>query len=246
MKATRVLDIFLVIVGSIIVWQLAHEIIGEVALTSPWVTVVKAIDMLGSARFWPHAAATGLALGLSLVLAMLGGISIGVVLGAHRLSGAVAEPILIALYSVPKITLYPLILLIFGLGLDAKVVFGAIHGVVPVVIFTMNGVKNVNPIYLKSARAFNMTAWQTATTVLLPATLPQVVSGLRVGFSLTLLGVLIGEMFASQHGLGFLIINSISLHDVELMMAVTLLLATSAVIVSGVLLYIDNRIHRRA
>ena len=64
-------------------------------------------------------------------------------LGAHRLSGEVAEPILVALYSIPKITLYPVILLLFGLGISAKIAFGVIHGIIPVAIFTMNAVRNI-------------------------------------------------------------------------------------------------------
>jgi NitT/TauT family transport system permease protein len=63
------------------------------------------------------------------------GLAIGVTLGAHRLTGEVAEPILVALYSIPKVTLYPVILLIFGIGMPAKVAFGAIQGIVPVSLF---------------------------------------------------------------------------------------------------------------
>jgi len=67
-----------------------------------------------------------------------------------------------------------------------------------------------------------------------------------VGFSLTLLGVLIGEMFASQRGLGYLIMNAIGGHDVPTMMAVVLILATVAVLIGAALLHIDRRLHRGA
>ena len=152
-------------------------------------------------RFWPHIQESLLAFVYSLVIAWGAGLGLGIWLGAHRLSGDVAEPILVALYSLPKVTLYPVMLLIFGLGLSAKVAFGAIHGVIPVAIFAMNAIKNIKPIYLKAARTMNLTPWRAVTTILVPATLPEVVTGLRVGFSLTLLGVLIGEMFASKRGL---------------------------------------------
>ena len=71
---------------------------------------------------------------------------LGLVLGLQRFAGDVAEPILVALYTIPKITLYPLILLIFGLGVSAKVAFGVIHGVIPIILFTLNAVKNINPV----------------------------------------------------------------------------------------------------
>ena len=132
-------------------------------------------------------------------------------MGAQRLSGEVGEPILITLYSLPKITLYPVILLIFGLTLSGKVVFGAIHGILPVALLTMAAIRNIPMVYLKSARTLHLSPWQTIWNVLLPATIPEVLAGLRIGFTVTLLGVLLAEMFASKDGLGFLIINAMTL-----------------------------------
>ena len=108
-----------------------------------------------------------------------------------------------ALYSLPKIALYPIILQIFGLGLSAKVAFGALHGVIPVALFSMNAVRGINPTHLRTARVLRLSSIETVRTIVAPAIVPEIVTGLRVGFSLTLLGVLIGEMFASQHGMGF-------------------------------------------
>lgn len=243
---SRLLDILLTAAAILIVWQLLHEWAGDVALTSPAETIAHAARMLDSRRFWPHLRETAWALGYSLAIAGLGGLAIGTLLGAHRLSGQVAEPVLVALYSLPKITLYPLILLIFGLGLPAKVAFGAIHGIIPVAIFTLNAVRNIKPVHMKTARVLRLRPFQAAATVWLPAALPEIVSGQRVGFSLTLLGVLIGEMFASQRGLGFLIMNAIGLNDVATIMAVTLMLATVSVTVNAALLALDRHLHRRA
>src|ERR687884_126719 len=119
------------------------------------------------------------------------GITLGLVLGLQRFAGDVAEPILVALYALPKVTLYPLILLIFGLGLSAKVAFGVIHGIIPMTIFTLTAVRTINPVHLRTARALRLSPVQVALTVLMPAALPEIVTGLRVAFSLTLLGVLI-------------------------------------------------------
>ena len=70
---------------------------------------------------------------MALLIRVLGGLGLGVIFGARHLAGEVAEPILAALYSLPKITLYPVILLTFGLGMSAKVAFGAIHGIIPII-----------------------------------------------------------------------------------------------------------------
>ena len=95
--------------------------------------------------------------------------ALGLWLGLRRFAGDVAEPILVALYTIPKVTLYPVMLLVFGLGLSAKVAFGVIHGMVPIVLFTLGAVKTLPPVYLRTARALRLTAMQTGGRVLLPA-----------------------------------------------------------------------------
>jgi NitT/TauT family transport system permease protein len=241
----RGLDVLFLLAGLAAVWQALHLIAGDVAMTGPVETTAYAIDLLGRPRFWGHIYESLTAFAYALVISWVGGVGIGVWLGAHRLSGEVAEPMLVALYSLPKVTLYPLILLIFGLGMTAKVAFGAIHGIAPVVIFSMNAVRNIKPVYLKTAKTMTLSPLETARTVLVPACLPEIVSGLRVGFSLTLLGVLIGEMFASKRGLGFVIMNAIGLSDVKTMMAVTLMLFTFAALINAGLLALDRHLHKR-
>jgi NitT/TauT family transport system permease protein len=143
------------------------------------------------------------------------------------------------------VTLYPVILLIFGLGLSAKVAFGAIHGVIPVAVFAMNAIRHIKPAHLKTAKTLRLSSPQLVFTVIIPATLPEIVTGLRVGFSLTLLGVIIGEMFASKAGLGFMVMNAMTLADMETMMAVAFLLFVAAAIANGILLWIDHWLHKR-
>jgi NitT/TauT family transport system permease protein len=107
-------------------------------------------------------------------------------------------------------------------------------------------VRTIAPVYFKTARVLRLSRGQLIMRVVMPAAVPELVSGLRVGFSLTLLGVLIGEMFASQRGLGYLVMNAIGTLDVPTMMAVVLMLAIVAVIISATLLYLDRRLHDRA
>lgn len=241
----RAMDTVLLIAAGLVLWQLIHMAV-PYALTSPGGTAVKAVSMLTSANFWPHAAETGMAFLYALLLAIAGGLAIGLGLGLNRTSAEVAEPILISIYSLPKVTLYPLILLIFGLGVPAKIAFGTLHGIIPIAIFAMNAVRNLAPVHLKTAKVLRLSRTQTLLTVFIPGALPEIVSGLRIGFSLTLLGVLIGEMFASQRGLGYLIMNAIGLHDVPTIMATILLLAIVAVTASAFLLWLDRRLHHRA
>jgi NitT/TauT family transport system permease protein len=241
---TRALDALVLIALFVAVWQGLYEYAGDAAITSPLTTLGYASSLVKTSNFWSHAQATLAAFLYALAISITLGIALGLALGFQRFAGDVAEPILVALYTIPKITLYPLILLIFGLGVSAKVAFGVIHGVIPIILFTLDAVKNINPVLLRTSRVMRLSTWQTVSTVLAPAVMPELITGVRVGFSLTMLGVLIGEMFASQRGLGFLIINGISLHNVRMTTAVILIVVVFAIAANGLLLWIDKRMHR--
>ncbi len=229
----------------LVVWQVLYWIVGDVALRSPADTVRHTAALFERPTFWPHVAESMKAFAAAIVLAVSIGLSIGLVLGFRKLAGQVFEPMLVALYSVPKVTLYPILLLTFGLGISAKIAFGALHGFIPIALFTINAVRNVRPILVKTGRVLDYSSREIATKILIPAALPEIFSGIRIGLSLTLIGTILGEMFASQRGLGYMLMNAIGLHNVDVIMSVTLVLVTFAAIVSSILLAIDRRLHRR-
>jgi len=243
---TRWRGSLMLLVGLLAFWQVLYLGIGDIALRSPWQTVQQLGVLLASPRFWPHAVETAQAFAAALAIAVAAGLLIGFVLGLSRFAAAAFEPVLVALYSIPKVTLYPIVLLAFGLGLPAKVAFGAIHGLIPVALFTINGVRNVRPVLLKAGRVLGLSRVELVRRVLLPAALPEIFSGLRIGFSLTLIGTVLGEMFASQRGLGSLLMSAIGLHNVDVIMAVTLQMVAFAATVSSLLLAVDRRLRQRS
>ena len=238
-------DRMLLVAALVAVWQGLALLAGPEVLTPPVATVHKLAQLMAGPDFAGHAWETGRAFMLALLISLAGGLAIGVVLGAHRLSGEVAEPLLVALYSIPKITLYPVVLLLFGLGMSAKVAFGAMHGIIPVVLFTMNAVRGIPHVYLRAARSMRLTPLQLFRHVLVPASLPEIVTGFRFGFSLTLLGTLIGEMFASQRGIGYLLIKSMENNSTDVILALALLLILLATGASALLLALERRVHGR-
>ncbi|WP_146612162.1 ABC transporter permease subunit, partial [Afifella marina] len=84
---------------------------------------------------------------------------------------------------LPKVTLYPVVLLIFGLGISARIAFGIMHGMIPLTLFTMNAILNMKPVYRRSAAVMGLTPWQSSFYVVLPAILPEVITGARLGVS---------------------------------------------------------------
>jgi len=235
----------ILIVLIVIVWELCYLAVGDVALRSPWQTVRFLGTLMRTDTFWGHLSESMQAFAAALVIAIALGLLIGFALGLHRLSGDAFEPMLVALYSIPKITLYPILLLAFGLGISAKIAFGAIHGIIPVALFTLTAVRSIKPILVKTGRVLKLSPALMVRSVLFPAAVPEIFTGIRVGFSLTLVGTVLGEMFASQRGLGYLLMNAISLYNVDLIMSVTFLLVVFAAAVNTVMLVIDHRLHRR-
>jgi NitT/TauT family transport system permease protein len=229
----------------IAIWQALFLWLGEMALASPLATLRYTAKLVTSDTFVPHLRDTMLAFVAGYALAVALGLATGFWLGFHRLSGEVLEPMVVAVYSLPKVTLYPILLLAFGLGISAKIAFGTLHGVIPIILFTLSAVRNVPPILVKTGRVLKLTPTQMVTSILFPAALPEIFTGLRVGFSLTLIGTILAEMFASQRGLGFLLMNGIGLHNVELIMAITLLIVAFAAAISTLLLHVDHRLHGR-
>ena len=137
-----------------------------------------------------------------------------------------------------------MVLLLFGIGLPAKIAFGAIHGVIPVAIFTMNACRGVPPVLLKTAAVLRLSPADRIRSILLPSALPMVLTGVRLGFSLTLIGTILGEMFGSQSGLGYLLMTSIGLQNTQIIMAVTILLIAFAASVSTALLAWERHLRR--
>jgi NitT/TauT family transport system permease protein len=233
------------IAGLLVFWQFMYLLVGDVAMRSPLQTIRVTAKLAQTDWFWEDVDNTLRAFTAALAIAVALGLLMGFALGLHRLSAEAMEPMLVALYSIPKITLYPIILLVFGLGMSAKIAFGAIHGIIPVALFTLSAVRGTRPIFVKTGRVLKLSTPTMVRSILFPAAVPEIFTGLRVGFSLTLIGTVLGEMFASQHGLGHLLMNAIGLYNVDVIMSVTFLLVVFAAGVNGMLLTIDRRLHRR-
>jgi NitT/TauT family transport system permease protein len=215
-------------------WQALAMLSGGIA--TPAASVARAATLLATPAFWADAATTGQAFALSALLSIAGGLAVAAAIGRTPLAVAVLEPVLVNLYALPKVTLYPLVLLLFGLGIRAKVAFGVMHGLLPLALFTLGAIVNIPPVLLRTAAVLHLSPGQTLCRVVLPAILPEVLAGVRLAVSLSLLGVLIGEMFASSSGLGHRAMAAMENGDMAAVLAEALLLAAFAVALNTALL----------
>ncbi len=238
-----------IVLGAVLLlaWQALHWSSGSDVITAPLETAAFLLRLMGTLRFWLDVSETGLAFAWALLLSLVIGITLGVLLGLNRRLGDVVEPLLVTFYSLPKVTLYPLVLLAFGLGMSAKVAFGVMHGLVPITLLTRTAITELKPVYWRTALVLRLGPLAAVRRVVLPAIVPDLVAGTRIAVSLSLLGVLIGEMFASKRGLGFAAINAMNLGDIRAILALGLFIAVFAILANAGLLALENAVrHRKA
>lgn len=171
---------------------------------------------------------------IAYALSVVAGVTLGIAIGSVRALREVLNPFVIALYGMPKILVLPWIMLLFGFGTAPAIVYGTIHGLFPILVLVAGGVRDVDRTLIGVARAFGATPWQLYWKVVLPAVVPTVLAGMRLGIVFCLLGVLIVEMFAGVRGMGH-VLNSLAngFQAPELFAATALVSVASIAIVLG-------------
>ena len=154
----------------------------------------------------PALAALGDTLGktaIAYALSMVLGVAAGLAVGSVRLLREVLDPFVVALYGIPKILVLPWIVLLLGYGTAPAIFYGTLHGFFPVLVLVTGAVRDVDRMLVTVARAYGASTWQLYWKVLLPAIVPSVFAGMRLGIVFCLLGVLVVEMFAGVRGMGY-------------------------------------------
>ncbi len=164
-------------------------------------------DVLGSGEFVPDLKITLTELAVAFALSSVGGITLGYVLSRSQYLIRAFEPLLAGVYSIPIILFLPLYVLFFGLGPASKIALGTTISFFPIVLNTVAGFGYVDRIYVVAARSMGASDFQLFRWVLLPAALPVILTGLRMGFTVALLSILGSETIASLAGLGHRIVH---------------------------------------
>ena len=186
-------------------WEVAPrmEWVSPVMLAPLSTTVVTGVSEL--ALFGTNLAVTVGSLLLALVIAIGGGAVAGLLLGAVKVLRETLLPIMSSIYAVPLVVVYPVFTAWVGIGAESKVLFGGIYGFFPMLLATAAGIQTVDTRYMVAARSMGATRPQLILHILLPAALPSVISGVRIGAAMTAIGVVVAEMMAATAGIGFLI-----------------------------------------
>ena len=196
------------LVGALVVLALWEALVrsgavSQIILAAPSQVIEAAVeDGLTFARAF---VTTLVEIGDAILIAWTLGVALGLAVGSSYALAAATAPVLSSLFAIPIIIIYPLLMAWLGIGPFSKVVFGALSGFFPIALNTIDGVRAVEPRYLLFARSIGATTLQTYGRIVFPLALPSIVSGLRVGTGLAIIGVIVTEMLASLGGIGYLI-----------------------------------------
>jgi NitT/TauT family transport system permease protein len=142
---------------------------------------------------------------VALVFACGGGILAGALIGSVPLLRSLLLPIASSLYAVPLVILYPVLTVWLGIGSESKIAFAAINGFLPTALATAAGIRTIDPNLVLAARSMGATLLQRVTRVIVPASIPTVLAGLRLGGVLVIVSVVVSEMLTSTAGIGYVV-----------------------------------------
>ena len=173
--------------------------------------------------------------------ALVAGVVLGIIIGWYRKVRLLLDPFLNALYATPRIAMVPMIIIWFGVGMWSKVFIVFISAFFPILVNTVGGVRNIDRDLLRAAHAFCASDWQIFTTLALPGSVPFILTGIRQGVALGLIGVVVGEMFGGSKGVGFMVAYGGQTFATD-----TLFVGVIIVAFSGILLtWLAERLERR-
>ncbi len=192
------------IVGLIALWEITARLFGDPSFVAPPSKVLAALvpTIFGDPNVASAVGMTVVELVVAFVLSVVVGAAAGIFIGSSELRRLSLFPIVLLIYGLPMVVLLPLFILVFGLGPASRIAFGFAHGVLPIIVTTVAGMRGVNPLQLVSARSLGASRAQILRHIIFPNMVASVFSGLRLAMSMTLLGVILAELYVSTNGIG--------------------------------------------
>jgi ABC-type nitrate/sulfonate/bicarbonate transport system permease component len=225
--------------GTLVAFLLLWEALGRSGLVDPlFVSSPTRVAQAGwqlvrDRDFWTDLAVSGHEFVLGYGAAVAVAIPLGLAIGLSRRLQYMLSPFVDTLNAVPRVTLLPLIVIWFGIGIWSKVVVVFLGAVIPILINTQSGVKVSEARFIRLARSFSASPLKIFASIILPGTVPFIFTGLKYGAGRALLGVVVGELYASTAGLGHMIADAGNTFQTDIVFfGVAIFMATGLVVVA--------------
>lgn len=193
------------VLAFIAVWQAiaAAHLVSTLFLPAPTDIAASMATIFRGPDIGTDLATSGEELGIGFALAIFTGLPLGLLMGWYRRVNSAFDPFLMFFYSTPRVALLPLFIIWFGIGIYSKIAVIFLGAFFPIAINTMAGIRSLDGSLLKAARSFGASDAQLFRTIALPGSVPFILTGLRLGVGHALVGVVVGELVAAQHGIGY-------------------------------------------
>jgi sulfonate transport system permease protein len=205
------------VVVFLVLWEVFGGEIDPILFTTPSKVFTAAVEMIGSGELWTFLWPSLKVLAIGFAFAVVVGIAIGLLLARFWVLDVAFSVYITFLYSIPSVALVPLIVLWAGYEQTAKVIILFIFAFFPIVINTYQGVKAVDPKLVEVGRAFRCNEWQLWGNIVIPASLPFIVTGLRLALGRGLIGMVLADLYTALSGIGYLIARTAATYKVDRM-----------------------------
>jgi len=235
-----------VLLLTLIIWQAlwsAHKL-SPLFMSGPSAIAIRFWDDLVHGHLLQDLAYSGKNFAVGFVLAAVTGIVFGVLIGWYKKLEMITGPFTSALYATPRVAMVPLIIIWFGIGMWSKVFIVFITAVFPILINTIGGIQAVDRDLLKCARAFCATDRQIFTTLAIPGAVPFILTGVRQGVALGLIGVVVGEMFGGSQGIGFMVAYGGQTFATDTLFVGVLIIAIAGIVLTAAAAQLEKRFSR--
>jgi ABC-type nitrate/sulfonate/bicarbonate transport system permease component len=192
----------------LITWELVgntFQLINPMFMSAPSLVFNAAVQLFASGEIYNDLYISGLELFWGYFLSAAVAIPFGIMVGWYRRASHIFDPFINAMNATPRVALLPLVIIWLGIGILSKVGIIFLGAVFPILINTRDGVKTTPANLLTAARSFGASEWTLFKTVVLPSTIPFILTGLRLGLGRAIVGVMVGELYAATAGIGFMI-----------------------------------------
>ena len=229
----------------LLTWEIAARFFVDKMFLAPPSRVYGEIGRVIGTKGLPQALAITLyEVSVAFVAAVAIGMTIGLSVGLNAFARRCFMPIILLLYGIPQIVILPLFILALGIGPPSKIAFGVTHGVFPIILAIVAGVQNQKPVLLTSARSMGASRWHILRYVVLPHMLPSFFSGLRLGMTGVLLGVLLAELYVSTAGIGYFTGVFTQNFDPTRLLGLISILAAMAILLNEFMRVVERRFSR--
>ncbi|HEU5008125.1 MAG TPA: ABC transporter permease [Jatrophihabitantaceae bacterium] len=229
------------LIALVVCWQLVSgPLIDPLFISKPTAIWHRLTQWADSGVLWTNSWITIKEILLGYVIGAAAGVVFGFVIAAQRLVYRVLDPFIMSLYSIPKVALAPLFIVWLGIGIEMKIVLAAVTVFFLVFLNTAAGVREVDPGLIDAARLMRARRRDMILKIILPASMSGVFTGLRVAIPYALIGAVIGELVASNRGLGYLINNGAATFDTAGVFAALIVLTFIAAVLNGLVNLLDR------